>query len=192
MIEQIVFLILAAVAIGGALSVVLQRSPLYSALSLIVTFAAFSGHYIMLKAQFIAAIQIIVYAGAIIVLFMFVIMLLNVRSEESRIDRNQLVRWIAAPFAVAFLAVLLYAVRGVDTVGGFDTQRSVAVGTVEAIGNGLFTEYLLPFEATSVLIIMAIVGSMVLARRALPPVEIDVSEDLDDAVETEEEMKAEV
>jgi NADH-quinone oxidoreductase subunit J len=192
MVEQIFFLVLAAVAVAGALSVVFQRSPLYSALSLIATFAAFAGHYIMLKAQFIAAIQIIVYAGAIIVLFVFVIMLLNVRSEGSRIDRNRAVYWIAAPFAVALLGLLFYVTRGVNVPGGFDSGRSVTVGTVEAVGHGLFTEYLLPFEATSVLIIMAIVGSMVLARRAQQTEEVDVSEDLDESVTTEEEVKAEV
>ena len=192
MIEMAFFGLFAALAVGGALSVVLQRSPLYSALSLILTFAAFAGNYILLKAQFIAAIQIIVYAGAIIVLFVFVIMLLNVRSEESRLDQNRTVKWLAGPFALGLLAAVLYAVSEVQMPRPISAERSAAVGTVEAIGQALFTDYLLPFEATSVLILMAIVGSIVLARRAPERVEVEIEDEIDDAVVTTDEVKVEV
>jgi NADH-quinone oxidoreductase subunit J len=165
--QQIFFLVFAAVAVVAAVGVVVNRSPLQSALSLIVCFGAFAAEYIMLQAQFIAAIQIIVYAGAIIVLFIFVIMLLSVRAEESQIEANRTGKIVAVvAIGGAMLASLLYVMRPVKTVGGYSVARSASVGTVESIGKGLFTDYLLPFEMTSVLIIMAIVGAMVLARRA--------------------------
>jgi NADH-quinone oxidoreductase subunit J len=165
--QQVFFLAFAAVAVVAAVGVVVNRSPLQSALSLIVCFGAFAAEYVMLKAQFIAAIQIIVYAGAIIVLFLFVIMLLSVRAEESKVETNRAGK-VAAVFVIGggMLASLLYAMRPATTVGGYSAARSADVGTVESIGKALFTDYLLPFEMTSVLIIMAIVGAMVLARRA--------------------------
>jgi NADH-quinone oxidoreductase subunit J len=166
--QQIFFLVFAAVAAAGALGVVINRNPLQSALSLIVCFGAFAAEYVMLQAQFIAAIQIIVYAGAIIVLFIFVIMLLSVRVEESRVETNRAGK-AAAVLLIggAMLASLLYAMRPVKAVGGYSVARSAEVGTVESIGRALFTDDQLPFEMTSVLIIMAIVGAMVLARRAV-------------------------
>lgn len=185
-IPQIFFFLFAAVAVAGALGVVLQRGPLQSALSLIVCFAAFAGSYVMLNAQFIAAIQIIVYAGAIIVLFVFVIMLLAVRVEGGRVERNKLVKYLTVPAAFAMFAIIIY--RAVYPMGvqakalAYDPARSMAVGTVESIGAKLFTDYLVPFEATSVLILMAIVGSMVLARRAMD------DEGGGDTVETPEEI----
>lgn len=185
--QQIFFMLFGALAVAGALMVVLQRSPLNSALSLIVTFVGITANYVLLKAQFLAAIQIIVYAGAIIVLFMFVIMLLSVRNEESRLERNTVVKWMTVPCALAMLAVLIYAMREVRTPANYQAARSVRAGTSEIIGRELFTTYLLPFEATSVLIIMAIVGAIVLARRADAPgtdeaVEAPMPEEVIDAV----------
>jgi NADH-quinone oxidoreductase subunit J len=163
--QQIFFILFAGLAIAGALGVIVNRSPLHGALSLIATFAGLSCLYVMLSAQFIAVIQIIVYAGAILVLFVFVIMLLNVRSEESRIDRNRSLRWVAIPFAIVLAAVGIATVKRVTMQAPRNAGQTAAIGTTRSIGEGLFTTYLLPFEATSVLIMMAIVGSMVLARR---------------------------
>jgi NADH-quinone oxidoreductase subunit J len=164
--QMIVFFLFAALAVGSALEVVMQRNPLYSAISLIFTFAALAANYILLKAQFIAAIQIIVYAGAIIVLFVFVIMLLNVRSEESRLDRYGALKWLVSPSLVVLFVASFFVIRVSKVESMVESPRSASVGTVEAIGNGLFTGYLLPFEAASVLIMMAIVGALVLAQRA--------------------------
>ena len=162
---QIFFFLFAALAVGSALEVVMQRSPLYSALSLIVTFAALAANYILLKAQFIAAIQIIVYAGAIIVLFVFVIMLLNIRSEEARMDRYPLLKWIVAPSVAVLFAGAFFVIRTSELERVAESSASAVVGTTERIGHDLFTSYLLPFEAASVLIMMAIVGALVLAQR---------------------------
>ena len=165
--EKVLFIVLAAAAIATALNVILQRNPLYSALSLIGTLASLSALYLTLRAQFIAAIQIVVYAGAIMVLFIFVIMLLNVPKTQPVIERHKALGFLAIPFAGAMIAEAFYVLRKVPEIsraGTVDTPDR-AVGTTYSIGFNLFTQYLLPFEVTSVLILMAVVGAMVLARR---------------------------
>ena len=145
---------------------VAQRNPLYSAISLIGVLLSLACLYVMLAAPFIAAVQVIVYAGAIMVLVIFVIMLLNVEDEEPR--RNRLA--FLAPVAIGLAAVLiaetafiLYSVQA----SAFTPRENVSnVGLTSSVGAGLFTEYLLPFEVTSVLLLMAIVGAMSLARRS--------------------------
>ncbi|HKY05409.1 MAG TPA: NADH-quinone oxidoreductase subunit J [Blastocatellia bacterium] len=164
--EKALFIIFAVFAVGTALNVLLQRNPLYSALSLIGTLAAFSAIYVMLRAQFIAAIQIIVYAGAIMVLFVFVIMLLNEPKDVPQIDKQRGLRYLAVPFAALLMAEAFYVIRFVPNIAMPASDGGArAVGTVWSVGTGLFTSYLLPFEVTSVLILMAVVGAMVLARR---------------------------
>ena len=162
---QIFFFLFAAIAVGSALEVVMQRNPLYSALALIVTFAALAANYILLKAQFIAAIQIIVYAGAIIVLFIFVIMLLNVRTEESRLDTYTFLKWIVTPSVAILFAASFFVIRTSELEKVAESSASHIIGTADRIGFDLFTAYLLPFEAASVLIMMAIVGAYSLAQR---------------------------
>jgi NADH-quinone oxidoreductase subunit J len=169
--SHILFLGLAALAVVAAFNVILQRNPIYSAIGLIVVLCSLAALFLTLGAQFIAAMQIIVYAGAIMVLFVFVIMLLNVRAEETRIDKQKYLKWLAAPLFLALLAEVMAVVRYVDltpqplpSANGAADPESI-LGTVENIANGMFINYLIPFEAASVLILMAIVGSMLLARR---------------------------
>src|SRR5437588_3691891 len=161
-----------AMALGCAIAMVAQRNPLYSAISLIGVFVALAGLYLTLAAPFIAVVQIIVYAGAIMVLVVFVIMLLNVEEEVRRPVR---LRYLV-PTAVLLAAVLfaeaafiLFYVNDVPTppspIAAADASN---VGLTASIGTGLFTTYLLPFEITSILILMALVGAMTLARRAAP------------------------
>jgi NADH-quinone oxidoreductase subunit J len=164
--EKALFIVFAVIAIASALNILLQRNPLYSALSLIGTLLSLSALYLTVRAQFIAAIQIVVYAGAIMVLFIFVIMLLNTPKEQPRIEKQKGLRYLAIPFAGLLIAETFYVVRPIrlstlPPVG--NTEQ--AVGTTWSIGTALFTDYLLPFEVTSVLILMAVVGAMVLARR---------------------------
>ncbi|HEU0174947.1 MAG TPA: NADH-quinone oxidoreductase subunit J [Blastocatellia bacterium] len=168
---HILFLGFAALAVVAAFNVILQRNPIYSAIGLIAVLCSLAAIFLTLGAQFIAAMQIIVYAGAIMVLFVFVIMLLNVREEETRIDKQKYLKWLAAPLFLALLAEVMAVVRYVNLTpqplpsannGG---EPSAVLGTVENIAHGMFTNYVIPFEAASVLILMAIVGSMLLARR---------------------------
>ena len=175
MITSIFFIILAGAAIGCAIAVVAQRNPLYSAISLIGVFISLSCLYVLLAAPFIAAVQVIVYAGAIMVLVVFVIMLLNVEEEVQRPVRLHFLIPTAVALAavlIAEVAFLIYSVeassfRPASPVG---TAADSNVGLTASIGTGLFTKYLLPFEITSVLILMAIVGAITLARRiSVPP-----------------------
>jgi NADH-quinone oxidoreductase subunit J len=168
--SHILFLGLAALAVVAAFNVILQRNPIYSAIGLIVVLCSLAALFLTLSAQFIAAMQIIVYAGAIMVLFVFVIMLLNVRAEETRIDKQKYLKWLAAPLFLALLAEVMAVVRYVNLTPQPLPSANAAppqevLGTVENIANGMFIKYLIPFEAASVLILMAIVGSMLLARR---------------------------
>ena len=164
----LLFLLFAAMAVSCALAMVTQRNPLYSAISLIGVFVSLACLYVMLAAPFIAAVQVIVYAGAIMVLVVFVIMLLNVEQEERRRGRLKFL----VPAAVVLAAVLIAEVAFIlVTVQDFRvTPASGAsnVGLTQSIGSALFTQYLLPFEITSILLLMAIVGAMTLARRAGP------------------------
>ena len=165
--EKVLFIIFAAIAVASALNILLQRNPLQGALSLIVTLASLSAIYLTLHAQFLAAIQIVVYAGAIMVLFVFVIMLLNEPKDQPQIEKQKWLRYLAIPFAGLLIAEMFYVIRSVKpmTLPAMPADGVNAVGTVSSIGKALFTDYLLPFEVTSVLILMAVVGAMVLARR---------------------------
>jgi NADH-quinone oxidoreductase subunit J len=163
--STILFILFAGLAIGCAIAMVSQSNPLYCAISLIGVFIALASLYVTLAAPFIAAVQVIVYAGAIMVLVIFVIMLLNVEHEEPRRKRLRFL----VPAAIGMAAVLigetafiLYSVQATES----GVPRTVSnVGLTQSIGVGLFTQYLLPFEITSVLLLMAIVGAMSLARR---------------------------
>ena len=161
----ILFILFAGLAIGCAIAVVSQSNPLYSAISLIGVFIALASLYVTLAAPFIAAVQVIVYAGAIMVLVIFVIMLLNVEHQEPRRKRLRFLVPVAIGMAAILIgetAFILYSVQA----GESNLPRTVSsVGLTHSIGVGLFTQYLLPFEITSVLLLMAIVGAMSLARR---------------------------
>ena len=161
----LLFILFAGMAIGCGLAVVAQRNPLYSAISLIGVFISLACLYVMLAAPFIAAVQVIVYAGAIMVLVVFVIMLLNVEQE----DRGRPRLKFLVPAAIALSAVLIAEVAFIlVTVQEFrvsPTANQSDVGLTHSIGAQLFTKYLLPFEITSILLLMAIVGAMTLARR---------------------------
>ena len=164
--EKGLFILFAVLALTSALNILVQRNPLQGALSLIATLASLSAVYITLQAQFLAAIQIVVYAGAIMVLFVFVIMLLNEPKDQPQIEKQKWLRYLAIPFAGLLIAEMFYVIRSVKPVTlPVTPAEGDAVGTVSSIGKALFTTYLLPFEVTSVLILMAVVGAMVLARR---------------------------
>jgi len=168
---MILFYLFAGVAVVASLLVIAQRNPIYSVLFLIASFGALSGLYVLLEAPFVAMIQIIVYAGAIMVLFLFVVMLLNAPHEDTEEDLERRVRLPAAG-RVRVLGGLLALALVVELIWILlSSRRSAvvfeeeAVSSVAAIGRLLFTDYAFPFEVTSVLILVALVGSVVLARR---------------------------
>jgi NADH-quinone oxidoreductase subunit J len=163
---HVIFFALAAVALVSGALVVFQVHPLRSALWLIVNFFAVAGIYLLLNAEFMAAIQIIVYAGAIMVLFLFVIMLLNLRHPEEPPRRPysaQKVAGIALSVVAAFF--ISYGLAQVKFTPG--APATPGLGNTESIAKLLFTDYLLPFEVTSILLLVAIVGAVVLAKSKL-------------------------
>lgn len=166
--ESFLFYLLAIVSVSSAVLMVTRRSPVMSVLYLIVNFFTLSGLYLTLKAQFIAVIQLLVYAGAIMVLFIFVIMLLNLEDEQRLAEKLSYKKVIAVILAVAMFLEIFYII-GSRTSGKFLTQsdKAAQLGTVENIGKELFTTFLLPFEITSLLLLAAIVGAIVLAKKKL-------------------------
>jgi NADH-quinone oxidoreductase subunit J len=159
--QLLLFVLLAGIAIAGALSLILQRHPIHSALSLIVVMVALAGLYLLLEAEFIAAVQIIVYAGAIMVLFVFVIMLLNA-GEEERTNVSRMARYAGAPLAIFLLIELTYRVAHAATPM---VSQATPGESTRGLAMLLFHDFVLPFELTSILILIAILGALVLAQR---------------------------
>ncbi len=162
---QILFVILAAIALLSGGVVVFQRHPLRSALFLIVNFFAVAGVYLLAHAEFIAAIQVIVYAGAIMVLFLFVIMLLNLRQPEQEARIPHIGQKLTGIILAGFTGLVL--IYGATRAMLPAAKETVPLGNTESIARSLFTTYLLPFEVTSVLLLVAIVGAVVLAKTRL-------------------------
>jgi NADH-quinone oxidoreductase subunit J len=164
--DVILFLIFAVIAVLCGVNVVVQSHPISSAISLIGVMGSLAVLYLLLGAEFLAAAQVIVYAGAIMVLFVFVIMLLNAGAETRR-GRSWLAQLLGLPLVFTFLGLMAYFVQHVFPgtaevhFGGFRN------GTALDVGRALFTQYLLPFEVVSVLILIAILGAVVLARKEL-------------------------
>ena len=159
----IIFLVLAAVAVLGAVSLILQRHPIHSALSLIVVMVALAGLYLLMGAEFVAAVQIIVYGGAIMVLFVFVIMLLNAGAEE-RTNFSKLATYAGVPLAVAISGLIAAAI--LRSSGNLSTAGpNGALTSTKNLSMLLLREFVYPFELTSFLVLVAILGAIVLAQR---------------------------
>jgi NADH-quinone oxidoreductase subunit J len=156
-----IFLVLAAFTVAGAVSLILQRHPIHSALSLIVVMVSLAGLYLLQGAEFVAAVQIIVYAGAIMVLFIFVIMLLNA-GEEDRTNVSRLAKFVGVPLGIVFLAEVAFWIGRATSHLGSAPPEAVSTKDLSTL---LFREYVFPFELTSFLILIALLGALVLARR---------------------------
>ena len=164
--ETILFFSLSLLAIASAIMMITRRNPINSALYLIMNFFSISGLYLLLKAQFIAIIQVLVYMGAIMVLFLFVIMLLNLQ-DEKKLKEQYSYKKITA----VLLSILLFGLLGITIFFGFAgkmtaiSDKAEQFGTAEYIGSELFTNYSFPFELASFLLLAAIVGAVVLAKK---------------------------
>ncbi|MBS1682906.1 MAG: NADH-quinone oxidoreductase subunit J [Bacteroidetes bacterium] len=167
-----VFYFLSFVAIFSALLVVFSKNPIYSVLYLIVTFFAIAGHYILLNAQFLAVVHVIVYAGAIMVLFLYVIMLLNLNHEDEPHKKN-LAKIAAVICGGILMTVLVGTLRGasqaIPRTGG-------DIGYVKTLGRILFTEFLLPFEISSILLLAAMVGVVMVGKTDTKKTTVDINE----------------
>jgi NADH-quinone oxidoreductase subunit J len=166
-----VFVVCALIVLTGAFGVILLRNPVHSALSLVMTLFGVAVLFVAQEAHFLAAVQVIVYAGAIVVLFLFVIMLLGVdRQEAVEVEELKGQRPIAVGLGVLVLALVVLLARFDKWATGAPAARGLASGSgenVEKLGRSIFTDFLLPFEVTAVLLVIAVVGAVVLARR--PP-----------------------
>lgn len=163
-VSEILFWFLSVVALFSALMVITNKNPVYSVLWLIATFFAISGHYILLNAQFLAIVNIIVYAGAIMVLFLFVIMLMNL-NRETEPQKN---RWIKIAGAVAggcLLLVLVAALKDSDIKQQQALINQGSIGLIKNLGKELFTTYVVPFEISSILFLSAMVGAVVIGKK---------------------------
>ena len=159
---HVAFFVISAIAVGSALGLILRPNAIHGALFLVVNLGAVAALYLMLGAEFLAAAQVIVYAGAIMVLFVFAIMVLTPGKEEPGPDPRRGARWLAVPVGGLLLLVLVVAVAVRWSVPSAPAGPS---GSVAAVGRLLFTSYLFPFELTSVLLLAAMVGVLLLARR---------------------------
>ncbi|MDX1638202.1 MAG: NADH-quinone oxidoreductase subunit J [Balneolaceae bacterium] len=162
-----VFIFLAVLAIAAALGMVISKNTVNSALFLVINMVALAGVYVILQAHFLAVIQVVVYAGAIMVLFLFVIMLLNLDAEQSLFSKFRVKYFAAFLLGIAVLSQILYSIGGVTDMLPEMPAEGKEVGTVEAIGDVMFTAYLLPFEMTAILLTAAVVGALVVAQQKI-------------------------
>ena len=167
--EMVAFLITAAVAVVSALYVILHRNPVVNAMALIVNLACIAVFFAQLRAPFLAAIQVIVYAGAIMVVFLFVIMLLDLRVELRHPGGGHFQRWMAGFGGLALFGLLAMALRRSRDPFGLNPRDGGTFGGVEDVAERLFTRHLVPFELASVLLLVAMVGALMLARAFLEP-----------------------
>ena len=163
-ITPILFWILSAIALFSALMVITSKNPVHSVIWLILVFFAISGHYLLMNAQFLAIVNIIVYAGAIMVLFLYVLMLMDLK-KETEPQKN---RWLKLAGAVAggsLLLVLVAALRKADVGQSIAETRVGDIGLIENLGKILFSEYVVPFEISSILFLSAMVGAVVIGKK---------------------------
>ncbi|OAN63785.1 hypothetical protein A8B79_14570 [Balneola sp. EhC07] len=158
------FILLAVLAIGSALAMVINKNVVNSALFLVINMVSLAGIYLLLNAQFLAVIQILVYAGAIMVLFLFVIMLLNVEDEEKLFDKFRVKYFLAFILGAAVVGQIFYSIAGVTDMLPEISSNMAEIGTVEEAGDVLYTKYLLPFEMTAILLTAAVVGALMVAQ----------------------------
>lgn len=163
--EQVAFWIMAVPLVAAAAGVLVAKNPVYAAMNLVAAFFFLAGIYVLLVAHLIAFMQILVYAGAVMVLFLFVIMLISLGNEHLEKERYRGMQLLGVVGAVGLAVVLTVAI--LDATEGAAAPISADFGTVRAVGRALYTQYLLPFEATSLLLLAAIVGAVVVSKERI-------------------------
>ncbi len=164
-IAAILFWFLSALTIGGAIMVVASKNPVYSILYLIITFFAISGHYVLMNAQFLAIVNIIVYAGAIMVLFLFVVMLMNLNAESEPPQKKRYLFFAGVVAGCSLMLVLVAALKSSSSQIQLVQMGSGDVGLISNLGKVLFTDYVFPFEISSVLFLSAMIGAVVISKK---------------------------
>ncbi|MFN0277569.1 MAG: NADH-quinone oxidoreductase subunit J [Pyrinomonadaceae bacterium] len=180
MVSTVLFFLFAGLAIAAAVSMVYHKNPLYSAISLVGVFISLSCIYVTLAAPFIAAVQILIYAGAIMVLVVFVIMLLNL-DEDKPLNRLRYLYALGGGLGVILLAQTFFIFYAVMRAPNLPSDQTMSAGKTLSIGQAMYTEYLLPVEIVGVLLLMAIIGGVILARRlSQPQLELVVERELEE------------
>lgn len=164
--DKLLFLILSLISVGSAFGVIFSKHAVSSVLFLVVTFFSIAGHFILLQAQFLAIVNVIVYAGAIMVLFLFVIMLLNL-NKETEPARPFLAKLAAAVAGGLLLVALTGVLKGANQLPAQLSPLAAEVGTVQNLGKVLFSDFILPFEISSVLFLSAMIGAVMLGKKDL-------------------------
>lgn len=164
--DNILFFILSFLAIGGALMVIISRNPVYSVLFTILTFFAIGGHLLLLNAQFLFIVNVIVYAGAIMVLFLYVIMMLNLNNPTPS-TQSFMFKVIGAISGGLLLITLLGALKGLNVGSETNAMNITDIGSVQTLGKVLFRDFLVPFEISSVLFLSAMIGAVMLGKKNL-------------------------
>jgi NADH-quinone oxidoreductase subunit J len=165
-VTELLFWFLSFLAVGSALMVVASKSPVHSILYLIVTFFAISGHYVLMNAQFLAIVNIIVYAGAIMVLFLFVVMLMNLNADTEPPKKNRFFLLASVVAGCSLLLVVVGAMRQAEAqTAAMVRMKDGDIGLIANLGKSLFTDFVLPFEISSVLFLSAMVGAVVIGKK---------------------------
>ncbi len=169
MLDTVLFYIFALLTLGGGLLTITRRNAVHSAISLIVSLMGVAGLYLMQSAEFLFAVQIVLYVGGIMVLFLFVIMLVNLdqAAKERQFNRQWLVALAAVAAVGAEIGYFIYRGKGAFVLAEAAGQVTTALGNTEQVADSLFSEYLLPFELASVLLLVAVVGSVVMAKKRI-------------------------
>ena len=163
-ITPILFWILSVLAVFSALMVITSKNPVFSVIWLILVFFSISGHYLLFNAQFRAIVNIIVYAGAIMVLFLYVLMLLDLK-KETEPQKNHWIKIAGAVAGGCLLLVLVAALKNADNINNIASTREGDIGLIQNLGKLLFNEYVVPFEISSILFLSAMVGAMVIGKK---------------------------
>ena len=172
MLESLIFIIMSLITISCAIGVVFQKNPIYSAVFLIQTMVSLAVLYVLLHAEFVAAVQVMVYAGAIMVIFVFVIMLLNLNKDSLEGDRNKLPLQKPAAITLGLILVVMIGIIMARSIyqgaeGEYPPEVMDQIGNTQLVGKMLFTKYVLPFEIASILLFAAIIGAIVLAKKQI-------------------------
>jgi len=160
----ILFCILAAVAVGSAFMTIFSKNPIHSAIYLVICFFSIAGHYLLMNAQFLALVHVIVYSGAIMILFLFTVMLMNLNKEDE-VHKPRITRWAAVIFFVLMCIVLIAIfIQSKPIVGPYDLTGE-DYQSIKVLGKVLLNEYMVPFEFASVLLLVAMIGAVLLSKK---------------------------
>ncbi len=166
--NDILFFLFASVMIASGVMVITRRNPVSSALYLVLNFFTLGGIYLTLNAQFIAVIQILVYAGAIMVLFLFVIMLLNLGDEQRLAEKISYVKIAAVGLSIGVFLEIVYIVGfSTGTIPEGNLARGIEIGTIEYLGKAMFTTFVFPIEIVAILLLAAVIGAVILAKKTI-------------------------